>query len=106
MSHKIKLKEEKLLDWFFSDQDDMLSFAKLAIDDMRTNGYTKWSVQGILDGCGYLPAYICENGEEGKEYDPSDIELITDREPEHCYKCGHEYDNSMDNFCSNCLASK
>jgi hypothetical protein len=23
-----------------------------------------------------------------------------------CYKCGHEYDNSMDNFCSNCLTSK
>lgn len=40
------------------------------------------------------------------EYDPEDVELVSEREPEHCYKCGHEYDNTMDNFCSNCLASK
>lgn len=104
MDTKIKLKESRLLDWMFSDADDLKSFAKLAIEELYTKGRTKWTVQGILDGCGYIPGYICEDGEHGAEYDPSDIELITDREIEVCYKCGHEYDESMSNFCSNCLA--
>jgi hypothetical protein len=102
---KVKLKESAFLDWYFSDREDIMAFGKNMISELHKNGFVKETVQGLLDCCGYIPGYICE-GEPEEEFDPDDIELISERETEHCYKCGHEYDNTMDNFCSNCLALK
>ena len=106
MSEKIKVKESDFLSWYFSDQDDILTFGRNMITELQSQGFIKESVQSLLDRCGYIPGHISDNPDDDNEYDPEDVELISEREPEHCYKCGHEYDNTMDNFCSNCLASK
>lgn len=106
MSEKIKVTESNFLSWYFSDQDDILTFGRNMITELQSNGFVKESVQSLLDRCGYIPGHISENSDDDNEYDPDDVELVSEREPEHCYDCGHEYDNSMDNFCSNCLTSK
>jgi hypothetical protein len=106
MSKKIKVKESDFLSWYFSDLDDILTFGRNMITELQSQGFVKESVQSLLDRCGYIPGHISENPDDDKEYDPEDVELISERDPEHCYKCGHEYDNTMDNFCSNCLALK
>lgn len=102
---KVKLKESAFLDWYFSNHEDVMLFARNIILELRTNGFVKESIQSLLNRFGHIPGCICE-GEPKGEFDPNDIELISEREPKYCYDCGHEYDNSMDNFCSNCLASK
>ena len=106
MSEKIKVKESDFLSWYFSDHEDILTFGRNMITELQSQGFVKESVQSLLDRCGYIPGHISENPDDDNEYDPDDVELISEREPEHCYKCGHEYDNTMDNFCSNCLTSK
>jgi hypothetical protein len=106
MNEKIKVKESDFLRWYFSDAEDILAFARNMINELKSEGFIKESVQSLLDRCGYIPGHISENPDDDKEYDPEDVELVSEREPEHCYKCGHEYDNTMDDFCSNCLASK
>jgi len=68
--------------------------------------------------------YFIDNGPDGECEEPmipyenegsathelydSEGNLIYDNteKPENCYKCGHEYDGSMKDFCQNCLASK
>lgn len=102
---KAKLKESAFLDWYFSDHEDLIVFGKNMISELRASGFVKETVQSLLDRCGYIPGYICEDEPDG-EFDPADVELISEREPECCYKCGHEYDNSMDDFCQNCLTLK
>lgn len=102
---KVKVKEFAFLNWYFSDYEDIIAFGRNMISELHTNGFIKETVQGLLDRCGYIPGFICE-GEPDGEFDPEDVELISEREPECCYKCGHEYDNSMDNFCQNCLTLK
>jgi len=102
---KVKLKESAFLDWLFSDQDDINTFGRNMISELRANGFVKETVQNLLDCCGYVPGFICEDEPDG-EFDPENVELISEREKEECYKCGVEYDNTMDDFCSNCLASK
>lgn len=106
MSEKIKVKESDFLSWYFSDQEDILTFGRNMITELQSQGFVKESVQSLLDRCGYIPGHLSENPDNDNEYDPEDVELVSEREPEHCYKCNHEYDHSMDNFCSNCLASK
>lgn len=106
MSKKIKVKESDFLSWYFSDHEDILTFGRNMITELQSQGFVKESVQSLLDRCGYIPGHLSKNPDDDKEYDPEDVELVSEREPEHCYKCGHEYDNTMDNFCSNCLASK
>jgi hypothetical protein len=106
MSKKIRVKESEFLSWYFSDLDDILTFGRNMITELQSQGFVKESVQSLLDRCGYIPGHISENPDDDNEYDPEDVELIFEREKEHCYKCGHEYDNTMDNFCSNCLTSK
>lgn len=102
---KVKLKESAFLDWYFSDQEDIDTFGRNMISELRTVGFVKETVQSLLDRCGYIPGFICEIEHDG-EFDPEEIELISDRVPECCHKCGHEYDNSMDDFCQNCLTHK
>jgi hypothetical protein len=106
MTKKIKVKESDFLSWYFSDLDDILAFGRNMITELQSQGFVKESVQSLLDRCGYIPGHISENPDDDKEYDPEDVELISKREPERCYKCNHIYDNSMDNFCTNCLSSK
>ena len=105
MSKKIKITEKAFLKWYFSDTEDVMTFGQNMISELYTEGFIKESVQSLLDRCGYIPGFISKDADD-KEYDPEDGELVSEREIEHCYKCGHEYDNTMDNFCSNCLASK
>ncbi len=105
MSKKIKITEKAFLDWYFSDTEDLITFGQNMITELYTTGFVKESVQSLLDRCGYIPGHISENSVDDKEYDPEDVELISEKKPKCCYKCGHEYDNTMDNFCSNCLTS-
>ncbi len=107
MSKKVKITEKSFLDWYFSDHDDIENFGKNMISELYSTGFIKESVQSLLDRSGYIPGFISEDEDDNDtEYDPEDVELISKREPERCYKCNHIYDNSMDNFCTNCLSSK
>ena len=105
MSKKIKITEKAFLKWYFSDTEDVMTFGQNMISELYTEGFIKESVQSLLDRCGYIPGFISKDADD-KEYDPEDVELISERKPERCYKCNHVYDNSMDNFCTNCLSSK
>jgi hypothetical protein len=106
MSEKIKVKESDFLNWYFSDQDDILTFGRNMITELQSQGFVKESVQSLLDRCGYIPGHLSENPDDDNEYDPDDVELISEREPEYCPKCGHKYDETMENFCQNCLTSR
>jgi hypothetical protein len=106
MSKKIKVKESEFLSWYFSDLDDILTFGRNMITELQSQGFVKESVQSLLDRCGYIPGHISENPNDDNEYDPEDVELISERVPAICQKCGVEDDGSMDNFCPNCLTLK
>jgi hypothetical protein len=73
---KIKVKKIDFLNWYFSDHDDLLMFAKDMLSELQSNGFIKESVQSLLDRCGYVPGYISENADDNEEYDSGDIELI------------------------------
>ena len=105
MSEKIKVKESDFLNWYFSDRDDILTFGRNMITELQSQGFVKESVQSLLDRCGYIPGHISENPDDDNEYDPDDVELISERN-KNCPKCGHEYDETMENFCQNCLTSR
>lgn len=105
MSKKIKITEKAFLKWYFSDTEDVLTFGQNMISELYSEGFVKESVQSLLDRCGYVPGFISKDADD-KEYDPEDVELVSEKEPQRCYKCNHVYDNSMDNFCTNCLSSK
>ena len=105
MSKKIKITEKAFLKWYFSDTEDVLTFGQNMISELYSEGFVKESVQSLLDRCGYVPGFISKDADD-KEYDPEDVELISERKTQRCYKCNHVYDNSMDNFCTNCLSSK
>jgi hypothetical protein len=73
---KIKVKKIDFLNWYFSDHDDLLMFAKDMLSELQSNGFIKESVQSLLDRCGYVPGYISENSDDDEEYDSGHIELI------------------------------
>ena len=106
MTKKIKVKESDFLSWYFSDEDDILTFGRNMITELQSQGFVKESVQSLLDRCGYIPGHISENPDDDNEYDPEDVELISEKVPATCQKCGVEDDGSMDNFCPNCLTLK
>lgn len=106
MSKKIKVKESDFLSWYFSDQDDILAFGRNMITELQNEGFVKETIQSLLDRCGYIPGHISENPDDDNEYDPKDVELVSERKPKNCFKCGQLDDNTMDNFCSNCLSLK
>ena len=106
---KIKVTEESFLNWYFSDDNDKLVFANNAIAELKTHGKVLQTVQTLLDNCGYVPGFIAEAGEgvdESDEYEPEEVELINTRVQKMCTNCGQLDDESMDNFCPNCLTSK
>ena len=41
MSEKIKVKESDFLSWYFSDQDDILTFGRNMITDLQSQGFVK-----------------------------------------------------------------
>jgi len=100
---QVEVTEKNFLDWYFSDYEDVKTFSKDAIESLYYNGVFKITSKELFDSCGYIPEYICENGEEDEEYDPSELKFVVTRK---CYSCGEEYDFTMDDFCSNCLALK
>jgi len=107
MAKKVRVKESRFLDWYFSDHEDIESFGKNMISELYSTGLIKETPQSLLDRCGYIPGFISEHDEDDDtEYDPSDVELISERIQENCPKCGHKYDETMDNFCQNCLTSR
>jgi hypothetical protein len=73
---KIKVTEENLLNWYFSDSDDILIFGRNIISELQKEGKSKWTVQDVLSICDYIPGFITENGEDDKEYNPKEVELI------------------------------
>jgi len=76
---KVKLKKQRFLDWYFTEPDDYLIFAKNIISELRTDGKAKTSIRELLDGCGELPNYIMEDHNEEDEdayYCPTEIKLI------------------------------
>ena len=82
MSEKIKVKESDFLSWYFSDREDILAFGRNMITELQHQGFVKESIQSLLDQCGYVPGYISENPDDDNEYDPEDVELISERKPD------------------------
>jgi hypothetical protein len=103
---QVEVTEKNFLNWYFSDYEDVKTFSKDAIESLYYNGVFKITSKELFDSCGYIPAYICENGEEDEEYDPSELKFVVTRKNGKCHSCGEEYDFTMDDFCSKCLALK
>jgi hypothetical protein len=73
---KKQVTKSSFLDWYFSEKDDLLNFARWMIDDLtKTNG-VYISIQDLFSGCGYIPASIVENDDTDNEYLPEECELI------------------------------
>ena len=83
MQTKVKLTKERFLDWYFSDNDDILITARNMIKDLNSTGEFSTNVRELLDGCSELPDWIMKDyneetdwSDESKCYSPEDIELI------------------------------
>lgn len=73
---KNKVKESRFLEWYFQDQDDLVSFAKGILEELLISGKSIITTKTIFDTCGYIPSHICEDKVEDCEYDTSEIELL------------------------------
>lgn len=83
MQTKVKLTKERFLDWYFSDNDDILITARNMIKELHSEGKYSVNVRELLDGCSELPDWIMKDydeekdwSDEGKYYTPEEIELV------------------------------
>ena len=79
MKELYKLSVVNLLEWVYSEADDLTSLGRAVVDELRT-GISITTAQKILDTCGYIPVHILEEGhglEDNTELsDTDEIELI------------------------------
>jgi uncharacterized protein YdaT len=80
MSKKLNsVKASKFLDWYFSDSDNEIrEFGNTMLEQLKTFGTAKISVEQLFEESWYIPQFICESAEGDEEYSPSDIEFIND----------------------------
>jgi hypothetical protein len=79
MEAKPQLRKEDLLDWLFSENDDVNWLGFKIIKQLQNTGSAKITIQELFDECEYIPAHILLNEEEFDEEDefkPSEVELI------------------------------
>jgi|694.fasta_scaffold93714_6 hypothetical protein len=98
------------IEWYFSDEDDVLNIGREVISALRTTGYSTITVKSLFDSCGYIRSDKCtifnadfENISDDYELQPSDLIFIDDlTEVKTCYDCRHQYTGDLD-FCPKCL---
>lgn len=94
------------INWYFSDEDDVLNIGREVISALKTEGSSTTTVKSLFDSCGYIPAYKCtvyNNVDEDYEFEPSDLIFVDDLTEVHkCHKCHQEYTGDID-FCPKCL---
>jgi deoxyinosine 3'endonuclease (endonuclease V) len=73
---KIKVTEGSLIDWLFSDSDDLVILASRVVKQLQEKGVAKITVEEFYCELPYIPGFITENGDEDAEYSPEDVELI------------------------------
>jgi hypothetical protein len=73
---KNKVKESRFLEWYFQDQDDLVSFAKGILEELLISGKSIITTKTIFDTCGYIPSHICDNDSVDEEYETSEVELL------------------------------
>lgn len=66
------------LEWYFSDEEMLESFASMGIDALIKEGSFNISARILFDNCGYIPQFICEDSNGDNEYDPSEVCFIQD----------------------------
>lgn len=74
-----KVTRKRFLEWYYSDQDDMIMLANMVYEDLITQGECRISVEQIYDACIYIPGHITDYEGEDKntiEFDIEDVELI------------------------------
>lgn len=79
MKTKPQVRKGELLDWLFSDSDDVKQLGVRIIDQLNDTGSAVITIQELFDECGYIPAHILineEEFEEGEEFEPKEVELI------------------------------
>lgn len=75
---KNKVKQSNFLRWYFSDTDDTYLIGKRVIENLFSTGEFKINVRELINDCGYIPQYICEDTEGNADYWPNEIEIIED----------------------------
>jgi len=76
---KATVTRKRFLEWYYSDQEDMLMLAHMVYEDLITQGECRISVEQIFDACIYIPAHITNYDDVDKnmiDFDPEDVELI------------------------------
>lgn len=78
MEKKYKLTNKKFLDWYFYDNDDIVSFGINVVNELKSFGKATINVQSLFDSCVYIPQWICEGQSihDEEELFPEDVELI------------------------------
>jgi len=78
MENKFKLKKERFINWYFSDNDTRIDFGNNAISELEQFGKLNVTIKGLFDTCGYIPQWICEGQSINDEDDLEQwqVELI------------------------------
>lgn len=77
-AYKNSVTASSFLEWYFSDEEMLESFASMGIDALGKEGSFNISARILFDECGYIPQFICEDSKGDNEYDPSEVEFIQD----------------------------
>jgi len=72
---KNQVTKSRFLSWYISDSDDAYDIGRDVISALKNKGTYTINVKELFDSCGYIPAFICVNNDEG-EYEPNEVELI------------------------------
>jgi hypothetical protein len=72
---KNQVTKSRFLSWYFSNQCDAISIGYEVISALNEDGKYAINVNELFDCCGYIPAFICVNNDDG-EYEPNEVELI------------------------------
>jgi len=68
------------MQWFFTEDEDYLSFASEAIQSIKANGFVKYEKIDMFNRAEYVPGRFVTGGDEDGEYHPSELTLRESKE--------------------------
>ena len=76
----LTVKASRFLEWFYSDDIDLISLGNDIVNMFKSQGHVNLIVRELYDSCGYIPSHIVNGyvGDFETEFDPSDVEFIDD----------------------------
>ena len=78
MAFKNQVTEQRFLEWYFTDSDDMKYFGARIVNEIIKNGSMSISSRQLFDECAFIPGHICVNNSE-EEYNPREVVFIEER---------------------------